>query len=209
MSRLFINVLLVLSVAAPLPIRGIRAEAQSLAETLQWMDNTYNPHDYSPGHGLWETYSADGKLFVSTRTRFTFDGCKMTFSTSGGWGSWLPEKYRSSSTSRYTFNLSDIDPTSIHTRAYDAQHEGVACDAFPRLRVCDIAEITLETRNQFPLIDREYFTYPKLKGEDHETHTIDKTYEAPIPLDDVKYAARFEKAFRHAVTLCGGRPSAF
>jgi hypothetical protein len=76
--------------------------------------------------------------------------------------------------------------------------------------VCDIAEMTFETRNQAPLIDTEYhFVHPQLQGKDHETNSRDKSYQAGIALDDVKYAPRFKKAFRHAVVLCGGRPSTY
>jgi hypothetical protein len=32
------------------------ADEPSLAETLQWIDNTYNRHNGSLGHGVWETY---------------------------------------------------------------------------------------------------------------------------------------------------------
>jgi len=76
--------------------------------------------------------------------------------------------------------------------------------------VCDIAEMTFETRNQALVIDTErHFVYPELKGRDHDSYSKGKTYIAAVSLDDVKYAARFEKAFRHAVVLCGGKPSAF
>ncbi len=88
---------------------------------------------------------------------------------------------------------------------------GIACDAFPSLGMtCDLAEMIFETRNKVPLIDSEYrHIYPELKGADHELHSSGKTAESSILVDDVNYAARFQNAFRHAVTLCGGRPSAF
>lgn len=197
-----VTVLLALTVALFFPVR---AEGPSLAETLQWMDNTYNRHGGSFGHGHWETYSV-GKLFQRRDTRLTYDGCKMTVSVSGGL---LVDNYQDSS--KHTFRLSDIDPISVRTRAYSSQLAGIACDAFPSLgMVCDIAEMSFETRNKVPLVESEYHhVYPELKGAEHDTYSRDKTNETSILIDDVKYAARFEAAFRHAVMLCGGRPSAF
>ena len=95
--------------------------------------------------------------------------------------------------------------------AYSSQTAGTSCEAFPSLEMdCDIAEMTFETRNQIPLIETRYhFVYPELKGKDHDSFSEGKSFEAGIGIDDVKYAARFETAFRHAVTLCGGRASAF
>jgi len=101
--------------------------------------------------------------------------------------------------------------SSIRTKAYSSQSASLSCEAWPSLEMdCDIAEMTFETRNQVPLIEsRSHFVYPELKGKDHDSYYQGKSFEAGIEIDDVKYAARFEKAFRHAVTLCGGRPSAF
>jgi hypothetical protein len=76
--------------------------------------------------------------------------------------------------------------------------------------VCDIAELTFETRNQIPLIEEQnHFFFPWAGSKDREQEFEYKSFSAGVEIDDVKYAARFEKAFRHAVTLCGGRPSAF
>jgi hypothetical protein len=169
------------------------------------MDNTYNPHGDSLGHGRWETFVKD-KLFQRRSTSFTYNGCQISFSTSGGL---LAENYQD--TSGVTLNVGDIDPRSIRTKTYASQTAGNSCDLFPDAgMVCDIAEMTFETRNQALLIDTEHhFVYPQLQGKDHETNSRNKSHEGGIALDDVKYAGRFEKAFRHAVVLCGGRPSTF
>jgi hypothetical protein len=182
-----------------------QAEGASLAETLAWMDNTFNPHEHSSGHGRWETFSVS-KPFQRRTTRFTYNGCMLTFSTNGGV---LVENYQD--TSSFTVNLKDVDPNSIRTKAYSSQVAGMACEAWPSLDMeCDIAEMTFETRNQVPFIEgQSHFVYPELKGKDHNSYYTGKSFEAGIGIDDVKYAARFENAFRHAVTLCGGRPSAF
>src|SRR5262249_13423156 len=117
------------------------ANDPSLSETLLWLDNTYNPHEHYSGHGRWEAYSV-GKLFQRRFTRFTYDGCKLSFSTTGGV---LAEQYQDRSW--LTVNLADVDPNSIRTRAFSSQTAGTACDAFPSLGMeCDIAEMTFETR---------------------------------------------------------------
>jgi hypothetical protein len=169
------------------------------------MDNTFNPHEHSSGHGRWETFSV-GKPFQRRTIRFSYDGCTLTFSTNGGV---LVQNYQD--TSSFTVNLGDVDPNSIHTKAYSSQVAGMSCEAWPSLDMdCDITEMTFETGNQVPLIDsRSHFVYAELKGKDHDSYYEGKTFEEGIGIDDLKYAARFEKAFRHAVTLCGGRPSAF
>ncbi len=186
-----------------------QANEPSLSETLEWMDSTYNPHGTSPGHGKWETFTPDGKayrVFQRRNTHFTYNGCAVSFLTQGGV---LVDQYQDSAS--HTFNLGDIDPGSIHTTAYDSHSAATSCDAFPDTgMVCDIAEMTFETRNMTLTIDEDYhFVFPKLQGIGDDSHYKGKAYETVIPLDDVKYAARFENAFRHAVVLCGGRPSAF
>lgn len=66
----------------------------------------------------------------------------------------------------------------------------------------DIAQMTFETRNPVPLIEnRSHFVYPELKGKDHDSYYEGKSFEEGMGIDDVKYAARFEEAFRHAATL--------
>jgi hypothetical protein len=199
----------ILSVVVLIASLPTEADEPSLSETLGWMDSTYNPHESSPGHGKWETYIPDGKvfhIFQRRTTHFTYDGCSLSFTTQGGL---LVKNYQD--TASHKFNLGDIDPGSTHTTAYDSRLAATSCEAFPNTdMVCDIAEMTFQTRNQALVIDADYhFVYPELQGSDHDSYSKSKTYEAAIPLDDVNYAARFEKAFRHAVVLCGGKPSAF
>ncbi len=128
-----------------------------MAKTLLWMDNTYNRHGDSLGHGHWETYSV-GKLFQRKDTSFTYDGCRMTVSTLGGLMVDTPGD------SKAAFNLGDIDPNSIHTRAHSSEVTGTACDAFPSLGMnCDLAEMIFETRNKIPLIERRPNCLPGAK----------------------------------------------
>jgi hypothetical protein len=148
--------LVLLMLTAPLTAH---AEGPSLAETLAWMDNTFNPHGHSSGHGRWETFSV-GKPFQRRTTIFTYEGCTLTFSTTGGV---LVRNYQD--TGSFTVNLKDVDPNSIRTKAYSSQVAGMSCEAWPSLDMdCDIAEISFETSNQVPLIEnRSHFVYPNFK----------------------------------------------
>jgi hypothetical protein len=70
--------------------------------------------------------------------------------------------------------------------------------------------IEFETRNQQPKIRSfTHSVYPKLKGRDHEAHFSTMSFVSDIYLDDTEYGKRFEAAFRHAVSMCGGRRSTF
>jgi hypothetical protein len=111
----------------------------------------------------------------------------MSFSTAGGV---LVANYQDRSS--YRFKLGDIDPTSMRIKTYDSQTAGNSCEAFPDAgMVCDIAEMTFETRNQVSLIETEHhFVYPELNGKDHESHSSGRTYEAGIALDDGSVSKR-------------------
>ncbi len=59
-------------------------------------------------------------------------------------------------------------------------------------------------------IDEDRLTiYEKLSGSDHEGRDKTKESHANIIVSDVEYANRFAAALKHAVELCGGKPSAF
>lgn len=114
------------------------------------------------------------------------------------------------SSTTYTFNLRDIDPNSIKTWQLDSQHGGLSCNLDPNGMTCDLENMEFQTRNKAPLIDEASHTvFPKLQGRDHEADRKTKTFVAVFFFNDVEYASRFVKAFRHAVTLCGGKPSPF
>ena len=72
------------------------------------------------------------------------------------------------------------------------------------------AEVQFLTRNEAPAIKYKTHTvFPKLTGKDHELGSEGGESHAALGMWDLAYARRFGKAFRHAVELCGGRPSAF
>jgi hypothetical protein len=195
-----------------------RTSDNELSETLAWMDNSYNPHrDVSGawGHGRTGWYAPKNggrpyeEVFVSGSTEtFTYSGCQMTLHVeedhAAGAGK---ELYGSFS---YSFNLRDINPQSIKMNPL-SHTGGFYCEAFPGANMdCDHAKISFKTRLEAPVIDMySDLIWPKLQGSDHESKGSSKTNEAYFNVDNVEYATKLTRAFRHAVELCGGKPEPF
>ena len=75
---------------------------------------------------------------------------------------------------------------------------------------CNHAKVSFATHGEAPLIDMETIAiFPKLQGKGHENKGRRKEAHGYFLVDDVEYAARFAKAFQHAVELCGGKPESF
>ncbi|MFZ0590114.1 MAG: hypothetical protein WAM39_06510 [Bryobacteraceae bacterium] len=49
----------------------------------------------------------------------------------------------------------------------------------------------------------------ELFGEENKSDHRDKVSQDFFGMDDANYAKRFAKALKHAVELCGGKPSRF
>ena len=108
------------------------------------------------------------------------------------------------------FNLRDIDPSKIKIYLLDPNLVGLGCDLTLDEASCSIAELEFETRNQAPLMDYSFRSiYPRLQESDHESRSEGKTFVSVFYVDDAMYAERFAKALKHAITLCGGKASAF
>lgn len=140
-----------------------------LDETLEWMDNTYNRHDkvsgaYGHGRSAWYARSSDSmkESMVSGRTEsFTYRGCEMTVRIQE-----LPRTDRAQeliSASTVTFNLKDIDPSSIKVTAL-SHFGGFSCETVPGEKPslmaenCDHAEMSFSTRSAAGLIHEESHT---------------------------------------------------
>ena len=122
---------------------------------------------------------------------FTYNGCQMTLHIAEDPAAKVHRDVVSSLS--YTFNLRDINPQSIMSTYQNVP-----------------AEIVFKTHLEAPLIDvYSHSIYPNLKGTDHEGSQSSKANEARFSVDDVEYAKRLTKAFRHAVELCGGKPEPF
>jgi hypothetical protein len=194
---------------------GYRAftKHHELQETLTWMDETYNPHEGGESHG-WEIHYTrnDHTETVSQKYNqtFTHDGCKMVThieTMAEGVYVELP------SVTTYTFTLRDIDPNSITVKTYDL-HRAYDCSDPEAVKAneltCDSAEVFFATTNDAGAINKvNVTTFTKLTGADHESRNTYKTSKSWFIVNDVPYAQRFAKAFKHVVELCGGKPSKF
>jgi hypothetical protein len=189
-----------------------------LSETLVWMDNSYNPHpgvSGAYGHGLtgWYTPKIGGRPFEEvlasgSNETFTYNGCQMTLHIEDDRAAEEAKDIYASVS--YSFNLRDINPQSIKMSTI-SHSGGFYCEAFPGANMdCDHAEIAFKTHLEAPLIDEDWDTiYPKYQGSEHESKRSSKVNEASFMVNDVEYAKRLMKAYRHAVELCGGKPEPF
>jgi hypothetical protein len=85
-------------------------------------------------------------------------------------------------TLQYLFNLKDIEPDSIKFYEYDRS----------------VTHVRFNTRNYAHTIE-----------EKHGDGGNGFFQQATLDLPTLEYAARFAKALKHAVILCGGKPSTF
>jgi hypothetical protein len=193
-----------------------------LDETLEWMDNTYNPHEnisgaYGHGQSAWYTpdsSDSNKEIMVHGLTEtFAYRGCDLTLSVEDN-----PEARKSKdifTTVKFTFTLRDIDPSSVKVTAL-AHRGDFSCEEYSEeeRRVtnmnCDHAELFFSTRNEAGLVAEDWhMVYPGLTGASHENKHTSKSSNAYFVFNDVEYAHRFAKAFAHAVQLCGGKSPSF
>jgi len=195
-----------------------------LDETLEWMDNTYNPHDnvsgaYGHGSAAWyaPAKGPNGErvevLASGEKESFTYKGTKLTLKTESDPAGNEAEEIGHRAT--FTFELKDIDPASVKIRV--GSHLGdFSCEADAdgqksiMAENCDHAELNFKTRNEAGLIDEDWHNiFVKLTGPDHDSNRKDKTNSAYFVFNDPEYAKRFAKAFTRAIELSGGKASPF
>ena len=192
---------------------------RDFAETIKWLDLTYNPHDggehFGQGHGYQIHYMLrNGIEEVAEKFQSTFkqlDGCNIRID-SETYAVGVFVKVPSVTHSR--INLCDIDPHSIRIKTYDFHKDIGDCsdpDEVTAMKLdCHEAEVEFATRDGRPAIDEERTdTFTDLSGPEHELKSHSKTTKLSFNVDDAEYAKRFANAFRHAVELCGGKPSKF
>jgi hypothetical protein len=110
------------------------------------------------------------------------NGCQVTFVYS------IKENWRTTSEIRYQANLGDLDPASLTVA--DGLHDAIG----------PVSHVAMVTTDNVPAV--------------HQTLAMDwqpvDAASAHLDFDlGSPYAARFAKALRQAITLCGGRPSSF
>jgi hypothetical protein len=188
-------------------VTGHTAHAQSLTETVEWINQT------SKDHGLFQQWDRNGVLQVEYVEEFSLNQCQMTHSVHA-----LPDAAMSKSmytaSNTTTFDLKEIDPSTVEVVAH-AHLFMSDCTSAVEVKAnkldCSVqAEVRFRARNDNPAIAYESTTiFPELKGKDHERRDSGKDNSSAFSLWDTAYADRFAKAFRHAVELCGGKKSAF
>jgi hypothetical protein len=118
------------------------------------------------------------------------NGCQVTFVDETGQ---VEKDKREEETfhSRVQVNLGDLDPTSITSEDYAPEIFGLP-----------VSSVRVHTTDNTQSVNE----YAGDRGWEPSWvfQTTDLVWELPSP-----YAERFVKALKHAITLCGGKTSAF
>jgi len=173
---------------------AVQAQKQgpTLKETLQWMQNTL-----ASGSGdLHVSASDDGSVEKRELRLAEAETCEISFAYQTG----PLEKFSYGIISKpafkliQKFNLKDIDPTTIEVGqpTRDGKHADMLGPfALFSATTTDNAQLIFATAGVHPDSLLHYSTESLM-------------FSIPYP-----YSERFTKAFKHAVALCGGKPSAF
>lgn len=234
---------------------AVEQNGPSLQETFDWMSSTLQPSEgnnsvthrpferpYTQG---WKKKNID-PYYTETISKFDRRACQVELDVDHVENDMWPEIGRVFSVNfKYTFNLKNLDPESIHIKdscmpiqTADGPDEPWNCQdqqgKFIELKTANAkAEIHKEAttsayKSKYGL--QEYKWEPKAvtwdgmcahverKGYAEEGTYCDFRKKKDEPKDvtsleigfsTTQYANRFAKAFRHAVELCGGKPSTF
>jgi hypothetical protein len=188
-----------------------QAEQPDLKETIEWINQTYNPLPSYKNHSVRESQVVENGIYVTIDRKTTIlrlDGCAATIEEKQD-----PNLRLSTDvhlvTETETFNLGDIDPTRIKVEKIAGTAAAMRCDINPDL-TCDEAEIGLHTRNQKQAIkDHRVMEYPKETGAAHMSVTDSLDDSAFLFVNDLEYLPRLVTALKHGIELCGGKPSSF
>ena len=170
-------------------IVGATAYAQqsaSLEDTSVWMQN-FAADNGSQFTGQRNTDKGACKLGTPNcelrhdLTTFDSHGCLATITWS------VAVNYKDVGTHTYHFSLKDLDPNSV-APVKDNPFENAV-----------VAETTKSEKKV-----AESFAPPSGKAEERNKHT-----RVELVFDSADNARRFAKAFKHAIQLCGGKPSVF
>ena len=170
-------------------IVSVAAYAQqpaSLEDTLVWMHNFVADNG---GQFTGQRNTDKGACKLGTPnceprhdvTTFDSHSCLATIRWS------VALNYKDAGTHTYHFSLKDLDPNSVAS-VKDNPFENA---------------VVVETTNSEKRIT-ESFTLPSGKAEERNKHT-----RVELVFDKGDNARRFVKAFKHAIQLCGGKPSVF
>lgn len=165
---------------------------RDLAETLAWMSQTYNN-----GHGEITTTGRYGGSITRNTQTLKLEGCEVT---SNEHEVHIAGPPGTNPDVTYTFSLASVDPRSLKLCSYDGVqifHESCAPP---------------EQFQPDPEEPNQALLYFSTTNEASAIRIISMGItmsQQDLMLDDPDYARRFAKAFKHAVELCGGKPSKF
>jgi hypothetical protein len=166
----------------------------SLADTETWLNQTLSFINSENGEAWMVTDFDLGDAYYDLEVQ----ACKATV---GKYPIPTREKPFLQSHVTYSFELGAIDPTSIKY--------GVL--SHPDISSAVAAQLDIRTRDDAEIITRDIFAGGEKDStgafnyKQHDSHEVNHV-SLLINLD---YAPRVVKAFRHAVELCGGKPSTF
>ena len=157
----------------------------TLKETLFWIQTSLEAGggDYEVGHEVRSTRLED------------FSGCKAHFAYSThqeAFANGEPAPDKKPTRIDYFFNLGDIDPANL------------VFSRGPRFRLDAPAMVTIRTRNDEKKIKIKFDWQSEADAKPDNTYLI-----FTIDALENDYVDRFAQAFRHAVEVCGGKPSLF
>ena len=212
---------------------GNHAVAQSLTETFDWMSNTLKPGEGN-GVGINRPFPRSAKDIATgldmynseTITGFSHTGCHVEFDVAVANNDEILEGKHFDFPEVDTFDLKDIDPNTVIVAGIDiAWGEGNrgkvvvfrTSNAKPVIHVESSSQTsTSDYGNLNPDVRKNFAEM--CKGEPKNTSYCDTSLTKGKPVDHTYstlwfstpgYAKRFAKALRHAVILCGGKPSTF
>jgi S1-C subfamily serine protease len=156
-----------------------------IQKTLHWIQNTLDDRE-----GNTQYLSADGKIVNHINLIANLNGCQVTFVYETRE---VEKDNREEETfhSRTQVNLGDLDPTSVTSDVGAREILGLP-----------VSTVRVHTTDKTPSVNLD----AGARGWEPARiiPTTDLLWELPSP-----YAERFVKALKHAITLCGGKTSAF
>jgi hypothetical protein len=185
---------------ATIAYQPARAQEPSLEETMAWIESTYNDHSEAggaSGHGFYFPTPIKAGYDSANLQSFAHDSCAITMRTKTTTrdDNYQYGKPTDSNVYIHIFNLKDIDPTSV--RLFCPNNWSSYCQE---------NAVVFGTTDRRQLITK---TPIDPKGKQPQYGLIAHDSSDGFISDDYDYAFSLVKAFRHAVELCGGKPSVF
>jgi hypothetical protein len=171
-------------------------KSPSLSETLEWMKSSLGPTGIvqSDRNGYNKYEAVPGKTsYTEIIKSFSYDSCRVKVVKVAETVNPLVGDYMAQYADEFT--LSDFDPDTVKTNTGDGNLRGhiVVFSTINDKKMIHCSSITLNGKDA---------------GQPSEcVPALDDTEQ--LRFSSTEYTERFAKALRHAIKLCGGKPSAF